>query len=347
MRKEKNEKHYTLDLTLHADPVMNATTNNSAGNDLSQELRTYYDRNLLDRLNPQLVYSQFGQKRPIPKNGGQTINFRRFESLGRATTPLVEGVTPEGSKLNITKIEAEVKQYGAYVLLTDWLQLTAPDPIMTETAELLGDNAGETLDVITREVLMTGTNVYYGDGTVTSRAAITKDMKPTLANFRKAKQILDRNNVRKLDGGTYVAIIHPDTWADIAKELEDLGKYTESGVRKIYQGEIGTYQGIRFVETSLAKIFPNAGAAESADEGAAKIDVYATLVLGKDAFGISNITDGGIETIAKQLGSSGTSDPLNQRSSMGWKANRAVVILSQPSMIRLEHASATNFHESN
>lgn len=343
----KTKERYTLDLDLHLfdDPVMNATTSNATGNDLSPEIKDYYDRTLLENAKPKLVHDQFAQKRPIPRNNGKTITFRRFDKLAPALTPLVEGVTPAGSKLNVTEISATIKQYGAYYMLTDLLELTAIDPIVQEACKNLGDNAGETLDTITRDELMTGTNVFFGDGTVTTRDAITKDMKLTLDIVAQGKRILDRMDASKLEGDTYAIIIHPDTAYDIGKELEGVFKYTESGMKRLYQGEIGTYRGVRYIEASRAKIFPKTGAAIS--EGGAKVDVYASLMVGKDAYGITSIDGGGIESIIKQKGSAGTADPLNQRSTCGWKANRAVKILLPYNMVRIEHATSTSLGEGN
>lgn len=328
------------------EDVLNATTSDDTGNDLSPELRTYYDRTLIKNAKPKLVHDQFAQVSPIPKNAGQTINFRAFDKLAPATTPLTEGVTPPGSKLNMRKVEATLKQYGAYFMLTDWLVLTAADSMMTATTQVLGDNLGETLDTITRETLMTGTNVYYGDGSVKARTSVTNTMKLTLNTLLEARRILSRNDAPTFDGNTYVAVIHPDTAFDLMKELEDIFKYTESGIKKIFTGEIGTYQSIRLVETSRAKIFASAGAAIGTG-GSEKSDIYATLVLGKNAYALTNIEGSGSETIAKQRGSGGTTDPLNQRSTLGWKANRAVAILTQNFMLRIEHATSTQLHEAN
>ena len=159
----------------------------------------------------------------------------------------------------------------------------------------------------------------------------------------------DQTQDRKLldyQGNTYVAIIHPDTWYDLAKDFETVHMYTESGINKIYAGELGVFDGVRFVETSRAKIYASAGADIGAG-GSGKADVYATLVLGKNAYAVTNIEGNGAETIAKQRGSGGTTDPLNQRATVGWKANRAVAILVQQNMIRVEHATSTNDHEGN
>ena len=328
-----------------ASTVINLTTSNTSGNDLSTQLRTYYDRELLENADAQKVHDQFAMKRSIPKNGGQTISWRRMDRLAAATTPLTEGTTPIGSKLNMTEIKATLKQYGAYYMLSDWLQLTAPDAILTEAVDNLGENAGQTLDILAREALMLGTNVVYGDGSVTVRSGVTSDMKPSLDGYKNCVRILKRHNAPRFENNTYVAIIHPDTWYDVATEIEDIYKYTETGTAKIFKGELATYQGIRFVESTNAKIFAKAGATNAGDNLAQ--DVYADVVLGKNAFGASNIAGGGIETIVKQLGSSGTEDPLNQRATVGWKGNYAAKIVSELFMVRYEHATSTNEHEAN
>ena len=344
-RKSIRAKGFEFDPQLFADN-MNTTGSDDTGNDLSPELRTYYDRTLIERAKPKLVHDQFGQRRNIPKNAGQTINFRKFDKLAPTTTALTEGVTPDGSKLNMTKIEATVKQYGAYFMLSDWLELTAPDAVLTEATEILGDHMGESLDTITRDTLMTGTNVYYGDGTVTARTAVTADMKLTRDTIKAAVRALKRQDAPTFEGNTYVAIIHPDTWFDLAKDFENVHMYTESGIKKIYDGELGTYESVRFVETSRAKIYASAGATIGS-AGSEKVDIYATLVLGKNAYAVTNIEGNGSETIAKQRGSGGTTDPLNQRATVGWKANRAVAILVQQNLLRVEHATSTNDHEGN
>ena len=103
------------------NPTVNVTTDSK----LSAENKTFYDRALVEEAGPNLIHGQFGQKRPIPKNGGKRIQFRRYASLPKALKPLTEGVTPEGRKLSATAVEAEVNQYGDFVCLSDVLDLTA------------------------------------------------------------------------------------------------------------------------------------------------------------------------------------------------------------------------------
>ena len=109
------------------DAVINKTTSNATGNDLSGEMKTFYSDYLIDMAEPELVHDQFGQKHPIPKNGGKTIEFRKYDPLPKALTALTEGVTPEGQKLNMSTVTATVSQYGGFVELSDILLLTAID----------------------------------------------------------------------------------------------------------------------------------------------------------------------------------------------------------------------------
>ena len=175
----------SINLQLFAD--MNTNTTLSAG--LSAENKTFYDKTLLVEAQPNLIHDQFAQKRPIPKNGGKKIEFRKFASLPKALTPLTEGVTPDGKSLSVTAIEAEVAQYGDYVVYSDVLDLTAIDPVVTEGVKVIGNQAGLTLDTITRNILQSGTNVYYcpkADGSeVTSREGLDETCKLTAKEVKK------------------------------------------------------------------------------------------------------------------------------------------------------------------
>ena len=156
---------FAFDLQLFAGAPNTQTTGTST---LSDEMKTYYSDYLIDNAVPKLVHDQFGQKHPIPKNGGKTIEFRKYSPLPKMLTPLTEGVTPDGQSLTVSTIESTVAQYGGYITLSDVLLLTAIDNNLVQATKLLGAQAGATLDTITREVLNGGTNVIYAGG-VSSR----------------------------------------------------------------------------------------------------------------------------------------------------------------------------------
>lgn len=129
----------------------------------------------------------------------------------------------------------------------------------------------------------------------------------------------------------YVGIIHPDVSYDLMSDPKWVNVKTYADPEGIYEGEIGRIEGVRFVETSEAKVFTGAGAGDR--------DVYSTLILGGDAYGVTEITGGGLQHIIKQLGSAGTSDPLDQRATAGWKATKAAERLVEAYMVRVETTS--------
>lgn len=315
-------EYIKLNLQLFAE-----NTNVTTDSGLSVENKTFYDMTLIDEAQAELVHDQFGQKRPIPKNGGKKIEFRKFAALPKALTALTEGVTPDGKKLEVTAIEATVAQYGDYIVQSDVLELTSIDNTIVEATKILGRQAGLTLDTITRNVLQGGTNVMFcpkKDGTaVASRSALDATCKLTVAAVKRAAAILKKNNAPKIDG-SYVAIVHPYAAHDLMSDPEWVDAHKYAQPENIYTGEIGRIAGIRFVESSEAFV----------ENG-----VYCTLIMGANAYGVTEITGGGLQTIIKQKGSAGTADPLDQRSSIGWKAMKTAEILVEPYLIRVESKS--------
>ena len=318
-----------FDGTAAVDPKVNTT----GSTDLSVEMKTYYSDYLIDLAQPELVHDQFAQKHPIPRDSGKVIEFRQFDPLPELTTALAEGVTPDGQSLSAKGITATVAQYGGYVTLSDLIQLTAIDNHILQATKLCASQAGRTLDTITREVLAAGTNVQYSGGK-TSRTTITAADVLTVDDIKKAVRFLETQDAPKLNG-YYVGIIHPYTKYDLMKDPDWKYPHQYVDTENIYRNEIGELYGVRFVQSSRAKVFEKAGATPSGT-GAVAADVYATLILGDDAYGVTEIEGGGLQHIVKPLGSAGTADPLNQRSTVGWKATKVAKLLVPQYMVRIE-----------
>ncbi len=164
-RKEKSMMNFNIQL--FADAQTNTTGT------MSVEMKTFYEKRLIDQAEPRLVHDQFADYYPVPQNGGKTIEFRKYDSLPKASTPLTEGVTPNGQALNVTSITSDLHQYGGWTPLTDVLQMTAIDNNVVQATRVLASQAGRTMDSITRDVLAGGTNVIYApklgaDGTETA-----------------------------------------------------------------------------------------------------------------------------------------------------------------------------------
>jgi hypothetical protein len=326
--------------------------------------------------------------------------------------------------MTISNLTATVSQYGGYVTLSDILAMTAFDDNIAAAVKGMAQQAGDTLDTITREIINGGDNVQYADGQVAARyllvggnATASNNHYLTVDAVRRVVRKLKIGKASPYSGGDYVAVIHPDTAYDIMGDTKwaDWNKYTTP--EAMYQGEIGKIHGVRFVETTEAKIFhaadlvaegstneartltvasaaakvvtidealsaaeatalagrkviidgylytlasAAAGAAGAAtitvteavthapvdndvvypgEAGAAGRDVYSTLFIGADAYGVTKVSGGGLQTFVKQLGSAGAADPLNQRSTVGWKAIKTAVILTDAFMVRVETAS--------
>lgn len=385
---------------------------------LSAEMKTFYDKTLITLAGANLIHEQFGQKRPIPAGGGKTIEFRKFSKLPKALKAITEGVTPKGNKLSVSKVSATVDQYGDYIEQTDLLELTSIDNTIVEATKELASQAGLTLDTVVRNELIGGTNVMYApeviDGVETeilSREDITEDCKLRVKDIFKAAAELKAVNAPKING-SYVAIIHPYTAYDLMQEAGEqwigISKYVNP--ENILKGEIGTLGGVRFVESTEAKIYGpceisdgvsrltvksdvNSSASKIAvneiltpEEFSVPVEVYVagaantvtaientggvsyavlgtavsslkegdiicgtgagkdgsavfcTLFLAENAYGVTDIEGGGLQHIVKQRGYG--NDPLDQRSSVGWKATKVAKRLLEEYMLRVESGSA-------
>ena len=378
---------------------------------LSPEMKTFYDKTLITLAGANLIHEQFGQKRPVPSGSGKTVEFRRFSRLPKALKPITEGITPAGNKLSVSAVSCTVDQYGDYIEQTDMLELTAVDNTIVEATKELASQAGLTLDTIVRNEITGGTNVIYApkvkngaETEVLSRADITKDCRLRVKDVFKAAAELKAVNAPKIDG-SYVAVIHPYVAFDLMQEAGDkwlsIAKYVNP--ENILKGEIGTLGGVRFVESTEAKIFGPAeisnGISRMTVKTAASASktvtvnedmgvftfsspvpfyalgeentvvsvngntvtlgtavtlnagdiicgkgggkdgsaVFSTLFLGENAYGVTDIEGGGLQHIVKPRGYG--NDPLNQRSSIGWKATKVAKRLLEEYIIRVESGS--------
>jgi len=330
----------------------------TATSDISVELQGHYDRNLLENAQVILLFDKFGQVRPIPKNVGERINFRRYGKLPINTTPLTEGVTPTGQKLAATDIYATVRQYGDFITLTDWLMLTGLDPNLLDIGEnLLADQMAETVDTLHRNVLVAGTTIRYANGESARASVATAINDDDIDSIIRTMESNKAKKIGKLKTGgrgvntspirpAYIAVTHTDSRRDIEALTGFIGveEYASQDALSMQAGEIveiGAVKNIRFLSTTNAKIWGHGGAAVGAtglkSDDSTNIDVYATLIFGENAYGTIPLQEGTIKNIVKQMGSGGTEDPLNQRATTGWKAATTTKILNEDFIIRLEH----------
>jgi N4-gp56 family major capsid protein len=297
---------------------------------MSPTMKTFYDTTLLENARENMVFTQFGLKQPMK---GNKVEWRKFNTFAKALTPLTEGVIPSGQTFGMTKIEGEITQHGDFTAVSDRLEMESYDDVIFGATEEMGAAEGETYDTLTRNILVAGNSVMYCPGadgsTPDSRLGITNANVLTPEVVHKAATWLKKNKAPKING-SYVAIIHPSVAFDLRKseEWKEFHKYSDTA--PIFKGEIGMLHGVRFVESNEAKIWKG-------DNGKSE-SVYATLFLGKDAFGILEPEGEGMEMIIKGKGQIG--GPLEQFSTIGYKFCHGAKILYQERMLRVESGSS-------
>ena len=332
------ETNNTTGAVASASVISAMETTGSAG--LSFEMKEFYSKDLIEMASANLVYAQFGEKVSIPKNGGKKIEWRKFSKFKKALKPLTEGVTPAPSILEVTHVEKELEQFGDYSIVSDMLELTAIDNIIVEYTQRHAENAHLTLDTIVRNDLMTGTNVYYCGGQ-SDRTDITSNDTLKVTDIAVASTILKNMNAPKFDG-SYICIIHPSVALDLLTNQDwiDVNKY--SNATAIFNGEIGKLYGVRFIETTECAYFTNdttdqTGIVVPSSTETYKVPrVYGCLMLGKGAYKVTDINGENMEVIVKTPNNNTVSDPLSQRSSIGWKGCYGSAIVIPEYILRIE-----------
>ncbi|WP_059049996.1 N4-gp56 family major capsid protein [Paenibacillus senegalimassiliensis] len=301
-------------------------------NQLAAENATFYQTAMLERLIPELVYMKYGEKKNIPKRAGATAQWRRLNSLAVSTTAVTEGVTPDGVNLDIAAITATVQTYGAWTKISEFIDLVGLDPLLTETSELMGENAGESIDAIIRDVIYAGTNAMYAGGKA-SRATVAATDKITALDILRARRTLKRSRVKQVNipgrGRGYLAFVHTDVATDLMQLDVWVKANPENNTKNFEDGIIGKMYGIYFVEVDNGMKYDAAGADDA--------DVYATLFVGRGAYGVPDVEGSSKpEIIVHEAGSAGTADPLNQFNTVAWKSVFATMRINELCLVRLE-----------
>ena len=311
--------------------------------EIPAEVNNFYNKVLLDRATPALLHNRFAQVKDLPRNAGtNVIKFRRYGVLTAATTALTEGVTPSGSQLSTTELTATVLQYGDYVTVTDIVDMQSYDPVLTGVAEdLLGDQAGLTLDNLCRDVIAATTTIQYAS-TATTTATVDDPMKLNRAEVKEMVRTLRGNNAKPVMmminpstgynttpvGKSFIGIISEDTLYDLddATGWIPVEKYPNKS--NVMEDEVGSLGNVRFLMTTEAKT----------KTGTLTTTVHITLIFGTRAYAQTRISGEALKNIVKPLGSAGSADPLNQRATSGWKATYVAKILNNSWIGAIEHA---------
>ena len=278
----------------------------------------YYDRLLLKMLRQmEFHYSKYAVEKSLPKNFGDTINWRRFNKLAVTKNALVEGETPSGQTVSGTSVTAVIAQYGNVMYFTDIVELQQLDKIKQEYTVELGFQAKESLDEIVRDALVAEGSVYFAGGVATSALldaaadASASSAVPTIDDFRRIVLGMKKDFIggNRKAGGKYVALVSPEVMAQLFEDtrVQNFMDYGRSNAM-FSDGMVVDMFGIRFEEVLNAPQFT---------EGGHIMNI--STVIGEEAYAITKLEGAGLRVISKGLGSAGVEDPLDQRQSIGWK----------------------------
>lgn len=329
--------------------------------DISPAVAAWAQVQMLKRATPYLQLEQFGQTYTLPTNSTNVAKFRRYFLTGAtgsagsgtgdfytpvAITPLVEGVTPSGSKLANMDYTVTLNQYGDFITITDVVQDTHTDNILSAATEVLGESAAVGLETLRFNVLKAATNVFRGNAVASRNLIVTA---PTLADIRRVTTGLNRQNAKKISSvvgsspdqntksveAAYFCVCHPDLETDLRtagmKPVADYGPHTSP-----MEGEIGSIEQVRFLTSTICAPYLEAGGAKGTLRGVTNADIYPMLFFGRDAYGIVPLKGKSAMTPMVVNPKPSAGDPLAQRGTVGYKYWTGTVILQQAFMAVLE-----------
>ena len=240
-------------------------------NEMSPGMKTYYDTEMLENMREKLVFAQFAKKYHLPANHGMTMEWRKWKTMPNIER-LQEGVIPPGRPFGQTATTASIAQHGAYVTISEQLDLKHIDDVIVGAQSELSHAAARTMDTIHRDGVLAGaTNVLYADliqkdngekdpnlPAITATHELVADIARycplTPEIIARAKTIMEGNNVPKINGKWYVAVINPYAAFDLMRNTEWTDYHKYSATEEIFNGEIGELYGIRFVQTTQAPV---------------------------------------------------------------------------------------------
>lgn len=324
--------------------------------DISPRTQVYVEAKMLAHAEPVLILNKLGQTKPIPQNKTQTIKFRRPKPFAPATTPLTEGVTPDSQKMVYEDVTATLGQYGSWSEITDVIQDTHEDQVLSDLVLISGEQAAETTELLAWGAISGGTNVIFANGTSSNDV----NTKLSINHVRAAVRKLQRNRAKKktsiLDGsikyGTkpieaaYIAVCHTDLEADI-RSLPGFTPVAEYGSRQpIVPQEFGTVENVRFITSPLFTPEINKGGTPTGNNvlstAGSKADVYKIAVFGQDAYATCPLKGkDAAQILVRNPGKAEQGDPLGQKGSVAWKTWWAGKILNDAWLVRLEVAATS------
>ncbi len=322
--------------------------------DITPRTAAYAVDKMLERAQPQLNMARFAVVTAVPKGKTKVVKWARYGRLAPTTTPLTEGTTPTINNLTYTPVTATLDQYGQVIGLTDVIMDTHEDPVLNEFAMSLGETAGQTQEMIIYNAIKAGTQVTRAGGVAKTDIALCLKSDQVRKTIRQLKQQDARaltSMLNATDGvGTvpippsYICFCHPNVEMDLQNTTNFASGFTRvqqyGTFKPISDAEIGSFENVRFIGSTLYTADADAGALIGVTGliGATSVDVYNSIVVGRDAYATVNLagTGNGLTPIVVNPKPT-ESDPLAQRGRVGFKMYSTAAILNDAWMSRMEH----------
>jgi N4-gp56 family major capsid protein len=316
----------------------------------------FSSKTLLKRAIPMMLLEQFGQLKPLPANNTKTIDFRRHKlpvPSAASGFELSEGVTPTAQVPTMESYPLTLKQYGAVVQVSDVVDDTHIDAVLTEYMGILGEHAGQVVEIMRWEAIRTATdqNIILAGG-VGAQGSITTSL--AKADLRSALRSIKANHGKPITSMTkadvkygsqaiepsYIAMIHSDMEATVREVLgagfTPVADYGTGAT--VMQGEFGNFENIRFISSSLLGKRANAGIAVGSastllSDGGSLVNLYDICIFAADAWiGVALKGEYAV-TPSMVRATASDSDPLAQRSKAGYKTMQGAIVV-QPAHIK-------------
>ena len=297
-----------------------------------------YERLAYFALRPELFYDSLVDVNTTNlTNPGTDVIFTIFNDLAPATTELGETTDVTPVDLADSQVTVTLREYGNAVQTSAKLRATNFIQVNPIVANVLGFNAGISIDTIARNAAQAGTGVLYA-GNAASRTTVDATDLLVGNNIRRAVAALRSANVMTFNG-LYKGIIHPDVSYDFRGTTGGTNwsdPHVFSDPSGIYNGVIGNFQGVQFMETPRAPLFANAS---NGTGGTGTVDVYGTLIMGRQALAKAFSTGGGYGANPVMVDVPVT-DALRRFEGMGWKHLVGYKVFREASLRRIESASS-------
>lgn len=279
------------------------------------QLHLYYEKKLLQTLEPRLVLMPLGKKQRLPKGTGKQVKWLRYSAIAGSTNPLSEGTPPAEISFSTSNVTADIVQYGQFAKVSDLLSDVAIDPVLENLSERFGIAASKTIE----ELIVSELANNCANQNVNNRANFAAIQPSDLLSHKELIEAMVRQKADFIgphESGQYVVVLHPraeydlmvdsqaGSWLDIQKGVDN---------KPLLNGEVARMYGMRFLVSD--KMLTSAGS------GSAGQDVHQSFVIGEEAFGVVELNGDAMKMFIKRHGSAGANDPLDQFATVGYKIN--------------------------